>query len=82
MCNMLPWTGFESEKQALENRTFAQFNLKPSNMLKDIREKSADPRFYAEIFEFIRNEVCDNRMRPPKRTVTSGSLELNRLEKS
>ena len=64
-CNQVPWTGFENERFALQNRMFAYFNLRESEVLNGLGEKGPDPRFYAEIFEFIRNEIANDVLWPP-----------------
>lgn len=64
-CNQLPWTGFENEKSALENRMFKYVNLRSSEVLEGPGDKGPDPRFYLEIFEYMKNEICNDVLWPP-----------------
>lgn len=59
-CNQVPWTGFENERLTLQNRMFSHLNLKPSEVLSGLGDKGPDPRFYAEIFEYIRTEITND----------------------
>lgn len=64
-CNQLPWTGFENEKSALENRMFRYLNLKPSDVLSGLGDRGPDPRFYGEVFGYIREEITNDILWPP-----------------
>lgn len=64
-CNQLPWTGFENQKSALENRMFRYVNLRSSEVLNGLGDRGPDPRFYGEIFEYIRTEISNDVLWPP-----------------
>ena len=63
-CNQVPWTGFENERFPLENRMFSHLNLRSSEVLSGLGDKGPDPRFYVEIFDFIRNEITNDVLWP------------------
>ena len=57
-CNQVPWAQFEKESKTLQNRMFAHKNLVKSRVLTTRTDHlSPDPRWYQEVFSFIRSEV-------------------------
>ena len=44
---------------------FSYLNLRASEVLSGLGDKGPDPRFYVEVFEFIRNEIANDVLWPP-----------------
>jgi len=61
--NSVPWKYFSEEKAPLQNRMFGYALYQPSLVLKKV-DKPADPRFYSQVFSFIREEVSSRPVWP------------------
>jgi len=55
--NSVPWKFYSEEKAPLQNRMFGYALYQPSTVLENVG-KAADPRFYSQVFSYIREEVA------------------------
>ena len=44
---------------------FKHLNLRPSEVLTGLGDRGPDPRFYLEVFDYIRTEVSNDVLWPP-----------------
>ena len=44
---------------------FKHLNLRPSEVLSGLGDRGPDPRFYLEVFDYIRTEVSNDVLWPP-----------------
>ena len=61
--NSVPWKFYSEEKAPLQNHMFGYALYQPSNVLENV-VKSADPRFYAQVYSYIREEVASRPIWP------------------
>ena len=65
-CNQAPWAQFEKESRTLQNRMFVHRDLIKSRVLTSRSDHlRPDPRFYQEVFGFIRSDVIPKVEWPP-----------------
>ena len=65
-CNQVPWSQFEKESKPLQNRMFVHKDLVKFRVLTSRSDHlRPDPRFYQEVFSYIRSEVIPRMEWPP-----------------